>query len=90
LGNSAQLTGRLKSWWNLPDFAAFKNEVKKALNADIPLKERNEWESWISQNRARIHELTAEIAHIEGEINARVYDLFDLTPQEISLLEANI
>lgn len=33
---------------------------------------------------------TAEIARIEGEINARVYALFDLTPEEIALLEASL
>lgn len=89
-GPPAKLTERLKAWWDLPDFAAFQTEVRKALKADIPLKERNEWESWIGANRARIHALTAEIARIEREINAKVYALFDLTPEEIALLEANV
>ncbi len=64
--------------------------MKKALKADIPLKERNEWDSWIGANRARIHTLTAEIGRIEADINAKVYALFDLTTDEIELLEANI
>ncbi|MEA2998437.1 MAG: hypothetical protein QOK17_270 [Sphingomonadales bacterium] len=89
-GSKAKLTERLRAWWDLPDFAAFQTEVKKALKADIPLKERNGWENWISQNRTRIHALTAEIARIESEINACVYGLFDLTPDEIALLEANV
>lgn len=87
---NAKLTTRLKEWWNLPDFAAFQKEVEKALKARIPLAERNEWESWIAASRAEIHALTAEIARLEGEINAKVYALFDLTPDEIALLEANI
>lgn len=87
---NAKLTTRLKEWWTLPNFAAFQREVKKALKADIPLKERSEWEDWISTTRAEIHALTAEIARLEGEINARVYALFDLTPDEIALLEANV
>lgn len=89
-GMATKLTERLKAWWDLPDFAAFQAEVKKALKSDIPLKDRNEWENWISGNRTKIHALTAEIARIEGEINAKVYALFDLTPDEIVLLEANI
>ena len=36
------------------------------------------------------HALTAEIVRIEAEINTRAYALFDLTPAEIELLEANI
>ena len=89
-GKPVKLTERLKAWWDLPDFAAFQAEVKKTLKVDIPLKERNEWESWIGDNRARIHALTAEIARIEGVINALVYELFNLTADEIALLEANI
>ncbi len=89
-GSAAKLTTRLREWWNLPDFAAFQAEVKKAFKADIPLKDRNDWDHWIAENRAKIHALTAEIARIEAEINAKVYALFDLTPDEIALLEANI
>ncbi len=85
-----KLSTKLKEWWTLPDFAAFQREVKKTLKADIPLKERNDWESWMGDNRARINALTAEIKGIEDEINAKVYALFELTPDEIALLEANI
>jgi len=70
--------------------AAFHKEVEKALKARIPLQERNDWESWITTSRAEIHALTAEIARLETEINAKVYALFDLTPDEIALLEANV
>lgn len=41
-------------------------------------------------SRAEIHALTAEIARLEADINARVYALFGLTPDEIALLEANV
>ena len=85
-----KLTERLKAWWDLPDFAAFQAEVKKALKSDIPLTDRNDWENWIADNRTKIHAFSAEIARIEREINAKVYALFDLTPEEIELLEANI
>ena len=87
---SIRLTTKLKEWWNLRDFPAFQAEVKKSLKGDIPLKDRNDWENWISENRAKIHELTAEIARIEADINTRVYALFDLTPDEISLLEDHV
>jgi TaqI-like C-terminal specificity domain/N-6 DNA Methylase len=89
-GTATKLTERLKAWWDLPDFAAFQAEVKKALKSDIPLKARNEWENWIAENRTQIHALSAEITAVEAEINAKVYTLFNLTPEEIALLEANI
>jgi N-6 DNA Methylase/TaqI-like C-terminal specificity domain len=89
-GKPAKLTDRLKSWWDLPDFAAFQADVKKAFKVDIPLKERNDWENWISETRQQIHALTAKITALEADINTRVYALFDLTPDEITLLESSL
>jgi len=85
-----KLTTKLKEWWTLPDFAAFRAEVKKAFKADIPLAERSDWEDWITRDRAEIARLTADIAQAEAHINSIVYDLFDLTEDEIALLEAAV
>lgn len=89
-GNEAKLSANLKEWWELQDFPAFRAEVKKVLKADIPLAERTAWEDWIIRDKAEIARLTAEIKANEDRINAIVYELFDLTPAEIKLLEANI
>jgi type I restriction-modification system DNA methylase subunit len=89
-GSEPKLSNKLKEWWTLPDFASFRAEVKKVLKADIPLAERSDWEDWITRDRAEIGRLTAEIKANEDRINAIVYELFDLTPAEIELLEANI
>ncbi|MCC4242973.1 Eco57I restriction-modification methylase domain-containing protein [Stappia indica] len=89
-GMQPKLTTRLKEWWTLPDFGAFRAEVKKVLKADIPLAERSDWEDWIARDKAEIARLTAEIKANEDRINAIVYELFDLTPDEIELLEASI
>lgn len=83
-----KLTTKLKEWWTLPDFAAFRAEVKKTFKADIRLSERSDWEDWITRDRAEIARLTAEIAQAEAKIDGIVYDLFDLTPDEIALLES--
>lgn len=85
-----KLTTKLKEWWTLPDFAAFRAEVKKAFKADIPLAERSDWEDWITRDRAEIARLTADIAQAEAQIDSIVYDLFDLTEDEIALLEAAV
>ncbi len=86
----AKLSTKLQAWWTFPDFAAFRAEVKKCLKVDIPLDERTQWETWITRDRAHIAQLTAQIRDFEAQINALVYTLFDLTPDEITLLEANI
>ena len=84
-----KLTRKLEAWHDL-DFTAFRAEVKKAFGAEIPLKERGDWEAYLAENAAEVHRLTAEIAQAEREIDAIVYCLFDLTPDEIALLEASV
>lgn len=86
----SKLNNKLKNWWELPDFASFQKEIKKLYKVEIPLSERNEWEDWIARDKSEISRLTAEIDANEAKINALVYELFDLTPEEVELLEANI
>lgn len=80
---------KLEEWWTL-DFAAFRAEVKRALKADIPVKERGEWEAYLGKHGAEVRALDAEIEKAEREIDAIVYRLFDLTPDEIALIETSI
>jgi hypothetical protein len=89
-GAEVKLSTKLKEWWTLPDFAAFRAEVKKVLKVDIPLAERSAWEDWIARDKAKIVRLTAEIKINETRINAIVYELFELTSDEIELLEASV
>lgn len=89
-GREPKLTTRLQEWWTLPDFATFRAEVKKVFKADIPLAERSTWEDWLTRDRAEIARMSAEIANAEAQIDSIVYGLFDLTPDEIALLEAAV
>ena len=82
----ARLNLKLIAWWDL-DFPAFRAELKKALGTEIPLKQRDEWEAWLYAKRAEHERLTSEIVRLETELNAKVYELFDLTPAEIKIIE---
>jgi len=88
-GRTPKLTNRLREWWKL-DFKSFRDEIKKAFKADIPLKQRSEWESFLREESEKVRRLTAEIEQAEREIDAVVYKLFDLTPDEITLLESSL
>jgi len=54
---------------------------------DIPVAERADWEAFLTAQRAEHACLTAEIVSRESDLNARIYALFDLTPDEIVLIE---
>jgi hypothetical protein len=83
------LTGKLEQFWEL-DFAAFRAEVKKAFKIEIPVKDRDGWEKYLADNSAEVVRLTAEIGAAEREIDSIVYKMFDLTEDEIKLLEDSL
>jgi N-6 DNA Methylase/TaqI-like C-terminal specificity domain len=85
----AKLSRKLEEWWTL-DFAAFRDEVKRVFRSEIQVKERGEWENYLAKHAAEVCKLNAEIEKAEREIDAIVYRLFDLTPEEVALLEASI
>ena len=64
--------------------------MKAQFKAEIPLADRTQWEDWFNAEKAEVARLSAEIERNEAEINAIVYRLFDLTPDEIKLLEGSL
>lgn len=84
-----KLNSKLGAWHEL-DFAAFRAEIKKAFGAEIPLKTRGQWEAYLAENAAEILSLSSRIATAESEIDAIVYGLFELNPDEITLLERSV
>ncbi|NJL04328.1 MAG: N-6 DNA methylase [Chloroflexaceae bacterium] len=87
-GGAGPLNQKLTQWWEL-DFAAFRREVGKAFKHDIPLREREEWEAYLAEQRSQHAAHTAAIAQLERELNARVYALFALSPAEIAQIEGD-
>jgi hypothetical protein len=89
LGTSGKgLNQKLTAWWQL-DFPAFREEIRKVFKREIALKERDDWEEWLQEQRRRHERHTAAIVAGETELNAHVYRLFDLNAEEIALIEAS-
>ena len=88
-GLTSKLPGVLQNW-PLLDFAAFRATVKKHFKQDIPQAECNDWEAKLIAGAKRVAELTAEIRAAEREIDQIVHHLFDLTPDEVALIEASV
>ena len=84
-----KLSRKLEEWWTL-DFTAFREEVKRVFRTEIPVNERGEWETYLAKHSAQVRKLDDEIIKAERDVDTIVYRLFDLTPDEIALLEASI
>ncbi len=80
------LNQKLTRWWTL-DFPAFRTEIQKALKRDIPVRERDEWVAWLDEQQREHEWLTADMIRLETELNAGVYALFDVSPDEIAVIE---
>jgi len=87
------LNQKAEAWWQ-PSL----NELGEALKTSFKLKTNpmknphlaDEWESYLATKKADQSRLTTELEAAEAELNDRVYRLFDLTPEEIKLLEKEV
>ncbi len=89
LSNGNSLSRKLENWPKL-EFPAFRAEVKRVFKSEIPVKERAQWETFLATKAAIVKALTARIETAEAEINALVYAAFELTPDEIAVLEKSL
>ena len=82
-----KLTQKLERWWLL-DFKAVQDELKKSYKIDIPLKERGAWQAFLEEAKTEREQMAAQITLLEKELNTAVYALFNLSDEEISLIES--
>jgi hypothetical protein len=88
-----KLNNKASSWWD----ASF-NELGTALKASFHLaaspfrtpRIADEWESYLAEKRTSVETLTRRLADAEAELNDRVYQLFQLTPREIRILQREV
>ena len=64
--------------------------MKKLYKTNISPRLANEWEDFFTEQKVEVERCSAKIAAAEAKINHRVYDLFQLTPDEVARLEGNI
>ncbi|MEQ1935623.1 MAG: TaqI-like C-terminal specificity domain-containing protein, partial [Fimbriimonadaceae bacterium] len=87
------LNQKAEAWWEhdlIPLGEALKQSFKLPSNPMKNPRTADEWESYLVEKRAEQTRLTAALNAAEAEINDRVYRLFDLTPDEIRLLQKEV
>lgn len=84
-----KLNKKLENWWQL-DFKQLEKEIKKAFKGQLPSapKERDDWQDYFEEMQQTQQRLQGEIKQLEQTLNQQVYQLFNLTPEEIHLIEA--
>jgi hypothetical protein len=82
-----KLPRTLEGWHRL-DWKALQAVLKSALRIEIAPRQQGEWKAFFAENASLHRALSARIADAEREIDTTVYALFELTPEEIALLES--
>lgn len=80
-----KITSALQTFDQL-DFKAFVAELKKQ-KIKLSLTQQDEWEDYFNQYAEACQQLKTQIAATDGEIDRRVYELYGLTEEEISIVE---
>jgi len=92
-GGAGQLNQKAEAWWELS-----LNQLGDALKQSFklptnPLKNpraADEWEPYLREKRDENARLTRALNDAEAELNDRVYRLFDLSADEIKLLQKEV
>lgn len=53
----------------------------------LPSAQQDDWEKYLKYNTKKWQDYTQTINGLEHQINTAVYTLFNLTPEEINLIE---
>jgi TaqI-like C-terminal specificity domain len=72
---------------SVPSFADFTAALKKTFKRELTLQEKNDWEATLDKARSSTVSHTNTIAAAEQAIDKIVYELFDLTQDEIAVVE---
>lgn len=83
--NLTELSSKLESWY-LIDYKVFIIElVKKKIK--LSLADEAEWEEYFLSESKKVQAIKAEIDKTDKEIDTMVYQLYELTDEEIKIVE---
>jgi type I restriction-modification system DNA methylase subunit len=85
-----KLSGKLEKWYSL-SFEDFIKEINKAIKTQkgsvLTKKDEFDWIDLFEENKAKANALQHQIATTDKAIDAMVYKLYNLTEDEIAIVE---
>lgn len=76
---------KLQEWFKLT-FADFVKELKKK-KIELSLSQKSEWMDFFETEKQKVNTIQAEIEATDKQIDQMVYNLYELTPEEIEIVE---
>lgn len=86
--NAIKITSALQVF-DEREFSDFISELKKQKITLTP-RQQDEWEEYFNDYKRQCNELSAQISSTDKEIDRMVYALYDLTDEEIAIVEDHI
>ena len=83
--NLEKLPKKLENWYELT-FADFIKELKKK-KIILSFEEEVKWEDYFLPEQKKVHAIKSQINQTDKEIDAMVYKLYDITDEEIAIVE---
>ncbi len=84
----SKLTSKLSNFYNF-DFKTFLSELKKQ-KIKLSLIQQDEWEEYFNAYKTEINNFQNQINQTDKEIDKMVYELYELTPEEIEIVENSV
>jgi len=81
-----KITKRLENFNDL-DFEGLKKEIGKQKARFVLGQETNEWREYFNTTKHKVNELQAKINQTDKDIDRMVYELYELTAEEIEIVE---
>ena len=83
-----KISRKLQNFYNF-DFRTFLSELRKQ-KIKLKFKEQDDWEDYFDIYKTEINELQIQINQTDKEIDKMVYQLYELTEEEINIVESSV
>ena len=86
--NNQKITQKLEKFYEIT-FDEFLNELNKISKVALSLKEQEEWEEYFNEKKRVMQDKEKEINQLDNKINKIVYGMYELTDENIKIIEKN-
>jgi SAM-dependent methyltransferase len=84
----AKISNKLESFYEF-DFKSFLTEIKKQ-KIKLLLVQQDEWEEYFNNYKTELLNIQEKVNKTDNEIDQMVYNLYNLSDEEIKIVEGNI